>query len=81
MAPTRELAEQINEEARKLICGISVHSVAIYGGVKNYDQSKMLSFGCEILVSTPGRLIDMLKQKKITLKDIKFLLILIFIIK
>lgn len=75
MAPTRELAEQINEEARKLICGIGIHSVAIYGGVKMYDQSKKLSFGCEILVSTPGRLIDMLKQKKITLKNVKFLIL------
>lgn len=75
LAPTRELAEQINEEARKVIYSTGMHSVAIYGGIKIYEQSKKLSYGCEILVATPGRLIDMLKQGKVTLKFVKFLVL------
>lgn len=75
LAPTRELAEQINEEARKVIYSTGMHSVAIYGGIKIYEQSKKLSYGCEILVATPGRLIDMLKQGKVTLKFVRFLVL------
>jgi len=75
MAPTRELAEQINAEAKKVIAGLGIHSVAIYGGVKIYEQARKLTYGCEILVATPGRLIDMLKQKKVSVGFVKYVVL------
>jgi ATP-dependent RNA helicase DDX3X len=75
LAPTRELAEQINTEARKIIHRIGIHSVAVYGGVKLFIQDKLLHYGAEILVSTPGRLIDMLKHDKAKLNNVKYFII------
>ncbi len=75
LSPTRELAEQINSEAKKLIFNTGLHSVSIYGGVKMYEQNQRLSYGCEILVATPGRLIDCLKKGRISLSQVKVFII------
>ena len=75
LSPTRELAEQINTEARKLIYKIGINSVAVYGGVSKYDQSNKLMFNTEILVGTPGRLIDMLKNNILSLSCVKCLIL------
>lgn len=75
LSPTRELAEQINNEARKTIYKIGLHSVAVYGGVKSFDQSKKFYNGCEILIATPGRLIDMLKNSKVSLNNVMYFIL------
>lgn len=74
-APTRELAHQIFLEAKKFSrsCGIRVS--AVYGGMSKLEQFKELKAGCEIVVATPGRLIDMLKMKALTMQRATYLVL------
>lgn len=58
LVPTRELAEQIKVESRKMTGNGSPHSLAVYGGTKIEPQIKRLKTKPEIVVGTPGRLID-----------------------
>eukprot|EP00794_Sanderia_malayensis_P010050 gene10050-11079_t len=60
MTPTRELALQINKECRKFCKPLGLHSVCIYGGSGISEQIAELKRGAEIIVCTPGRMIDML---------------------
>ncbi len=75
LAPTRELVVQIETDAKQLgaHCGFVVQ--AIYGGVDYMKQKNALLDGADIIVGTPGRLIDYLKQKIYSLKDIEVLVI------
>jgi ATP-dependent RNA helicase RhlB len=75
LAPTRELVVQIEADAKQLgaHCGFVVQ--AIYGGVDYMKQKNALMDGADIIVGTPGRLIDYLKQKIYSLKDIEVLVI------
>ncbi len=75
MAPTRELAEQILENVRILAAHTPVKSIAIYGGVGKNPQIKTLRRGVDIIVACPGRLIDLLNGKALTLKSIKTLVL------
>ncbi len=58
-APTRELAQQIFIETKKFAKRLNLRVAAIYGGKGKYQLSKELRGGAEIIVATPGRLIDM----------------------
>ena len=75
LAPTRELVVQIEADAQLLggHCGLVVQ--AIYGGVDYMKQKNALRDGADIIVGTPGRLIDYLKQKIYSLKGIEMLVI------
>lgn len=75
LAPTRELVVQIEQDARLLgrECGCSIQ--AVYGGVDYNKQRKALRAGVDIVIGTPGRLIDYLKQKVCDLKSIEMLVI------
>jgi ATP-dependent RNA helicase RhlB len=75
LAPTRELVVQIEKDAQLLgaHCGFSIQ--AIYGGVDYMLQKNALKAGADVVVGTPGRLIDYLKQKIYSLKDIEVLVI------
>jgi ATP-dependent RNA helicase RhlB len=75
LAPTRELVVQIEADAKQLgaHCGFAVQ--AIYGGVDYMKQKNALMDGADIIVGTPGRLIDYLKQKIYSLKHIEVLVI------
>ena len=76
LAPTRELASQIAESVREYGKNMEFLSVAIvYGGVPIQRQIKRLSGGNDIIVATPGRLIDLLDRRSVTLKDIEFLIL------
>ncbi len=75
LIPTRELAEQIYKEARKLLHQTGVQITKIYGGVPHDTQIRELREGTDILVATPGRLIDFLNSKLITLKAVKYLIL------
>jgi len=59
VAPTRELAQQIHGEAEKFAPAVKARSVCIFGGVPKGDQCRELKSGCDILIATPGRLLDL----------------------
>ena len=61
VVPTRELAIQIYSDMADLALGTLIQPAALYGGTSREDQASMLSRGCDILIATPGRLIDMLQ--------------------
>ncbi|KAG7810534.1 hypothetical protein KL921_003029 [Ogataea angusta] len=75
LAPTRELVSQIYEEARKFSYRSWVRPVVVYGGAEVYLQMDQLKQGCDLLVATPGRLNDLLERGKISLKNIKYLVL------
>lgn len=60
LTPTRELAIQIHRECRKLATGVGIGAVCVYGGTGISEQIAELKRGTEIIVCTPGRMIDML---------------------
>ena len=70
MAPTRELAMQITEEIKKFGKYTKIRVVTVYGGQGMGIQLDALDRGVEIVVATPGRLIDHLKRGSIELRDI-----------
>jgi superfamily II DNA/RNA helicase len=74
LIPTRELAEQIYKEARKLTYQTGINPVKIYGGVNQDSQARELRYGCDVLIATPGRLLDFLKSGAITLSQVKYLI-------
>merc|ERR1711871_28925 len=73
LAPTRELAVQIYEEARKFTYQTGVRAVVVYGGAQVRDQMRELDRGVDILVATPGRLEDFCERGKVCLSDCMFL--------
>lgn len=75
VAPTRELVIQICEEANILGGSTGFRMLPVYGGINYNKQRNELSHGVDILVGTPGRLIDYLKQKIYSLKKTQFLVI------
>ncbi|KAK8913783.1 DEAD-box ATP-dependent RNA helicase 24 [Platanthera zijinensis] len=74
-APTRELAHQIYLEAKKFAKQNGLRVSAIYGGMSKHDQLKELKAGCDVVVATPGRLIDMLKLKALTMMRATYLVL------
>lgn len=60
MAPTRELALQIKTEADKFGRPVGCRAVAVYGGAPKWGQTRELQAGCELVIATPGRMMDML---------------------
>jgi len=75
LAPTRELVSQIHEEAKKFSAHTPVRPVVIYGGVDIRAQIEDLEYGCDILVATPGRLIDMIERVRVSLTQVHYLVL------
>jgi ATP-dependent RNA helicase RhlB len=75
MAPTRELAVQIEEEAKAVGRYLPFQIGAFYGGVGYGNQQKLLRNNCDILVGTPGRVLDLNSGGEMNLMDIAFLVI------
>ncbi|EDV40648.1 uncharacterized protein Dana_GF23818 [Drosophila ananassae] len=75
LAPTRELSLQIYNEAKKFGKVYNLNVVCCYGGGSKWEQSKALEQGAEIVVATPGRMIDMVKMKATNLKRVTFLVL------
>jgi ATP-dependent RNA helicase RhlE len=71
IAPTRELAEQINQATRDLSRNTKIRSAAIYGGVGKKSQITALNKGTEIIIATPGRLLDLTREKKVDYSHIE----------
>ncbi|MBE9529108.1 MAG: DEAD/DEAH box helicase [Proteobacteria bacterium] len=75
LVPTRELATQVSKEADKLGNHLSLRSIAIYGGVDYDKQIGPLKEGVDIIVATPGRLMDLYKSKAFSLSSIEMFII------
>ena len=75
MVPTRELAIQINDVFVELGRHTKVNSYAIFGGVEQDPQIEKLQKGIDVLVSTPGRMFDLISQKYLNLERVEFLIL------
>uniref|UniRef100_A0A8C5AQE5 RNA helicase n=1 Tax=Gadus morhua TaxID=8049 RepID=A0A8C5AQE5_GADMO len=73
VCPTRELCQQIHTECKRFGKAYSLRSVAVYGGGSMWEQAKALQEGAEIVVCTPGRLIDHVKKKATSLQRVSYL--------
>lgn len=71
LAPTRELAIQIEENFAAYARYTNIKSLVIFGGVSQNTQTKALKQGVDILIGTPGRMIDLYNQKFLKLNDVK----------
>jgi ATP-dependent RNA helicase DeaD len=75
MTPTRELALQVATEAEKLAPSRRFRTVAVYGGARMGKQLDGLSRGCDLVVGTPGRMLDHLRRGSMSLNDIRFVVL------
>jgi ATP-dependent RNA helicase RhlE len=75
LAPTRELAVQIEDEIHGLAYHTPITSAAVYGGVEMGVQERALRAGVDIIVATPGRLIDHLRQQNADLTGVELLVL------
>jgi ATP-dependent RNA helicase RhlE len=75
LAPTRELAAQVEESVRVYGKNVALKSAAIYGGVPIDPQIAQLRQGVEILVATPGRLLDHVQSKTVMFHAVEFLVL------
>lgn len=65
VVPTRELATQIFDEARRLCYRSMLRPCVIYGGAPSGEQIQQLRKGCDLLIATPGRLLDFLERSNL----------------
>lgn len=72
LAPTRELAIQIHESFKTYGKHLNLKSAVIFGGVSQKPQTDALALGLDILVATPGRLLDLINQKHVHLNKVKY---------
>jgi ATP-dependent RNA helicase RhlE len=75
LAPTRELAGQINERFRAYGRGLSLRTAVVFGGVGQAQQVKALAQGVDILIATPGRLLDLHGQQHVSFDEISILVL------
>ncbi|MFT5055235.1 MAG: ATP-dependent RNA helicase RhlE, partial [Oceanospirillaceae bacterium] len=75
LTPTRELAAQIYENVREYSCFIDFKSTVIFGGVNQNPQVRALKSGVDLLVATPGRLLDLVNQGHLRLDRVEILVL------
>ncbi|PNF30121.1 putative ATP-dependent RNA helicase DDX23 [Cryptotermes secundus] len=75
LAPTRELAQQIEEETNKFGQPLGIRTVVVVGGLSREEQSFRLRMGCEIVIATPGRLIDVLENRYLVLNQCTYIVL------
>jgi ATP-dependent RNA helicase RhlE len=75
LAPTRELAIQVEESVRNYAADSGLDVIAVFGGVPLEPQQKKLRAGVDIVVATPGRLIDHLERQNVVLDDLEILVL------
>jgi ATP-dependent RNA helicase DeaD len=75
LVPTRELAMQVSEAVHKYARGTGIQVVPLYGGASMQQQIRSLSRGADIAVATPGRALDHLRRKTLTLDAIRVLVL------
>lgn len=72
LAPTRELADQIKDSFKNYSKNLGIKTEVVYGGVSQKNQEKALAKGFDVLVATPGRLLDLMNQKLVSLAKVKY---------
>ena len=75
LAPTRELAAQVAESSRSYGKYLHLHTFQVFGGVNINPQISALRSGCDVLVATPGRLLDLAQQRAVDLSKIQVLVL------
>jgi ATP-dependent RNA helicase RhlE len=75
LAPTRELAGQICDRFRAYGRGLPLRTLAIFGGVSQFHQVKALKAGVDVLIATPGRLLDLCNQRHVRLDQVAILVL------
>jgi ATP-dependent RNA helicase DeaD len=75
LAPTRELVVQVAAEARKLTPSKHCRTLPIYGGQSFREQLTHMKRGCDIAVGTPGRLLDHLSRRTLTLQRVRYVVL------
>uniref|UniRef100_A0A336KTP2 RNA helicase n=1 Tax=Culicoides sonorensis TaxID=179676 RepID=A0A336KTP2_CULSO len=75
LAPTRELAQQIQQVASTFGSTSYIRNTCLFGGSSRYSQERELRRGVEIVIATPGRLIDFLESNVINLKQVTYLVL------
>lgn len=73
LAPTRELANQVEKELKE--SAPYLKTVCVYGGVSYNTQQNALSRGVDVVVGTPGRLMDLIKSKSLQLGEVEYLVL------
>jgi ATP-dependent RNA helicase RhlE len=71
LTPTRELAAQVEQSVKDYGKYVDLRSLVIFGGVSERPQMDKLRHGCDILVATPGRLLDLAQQRAVSLAEVK----------
>jgi ATP-dependent RNA helicase RhlE len=72
LTPTRELAIQVDQSFKAYGKYLSLQHTAIFGGISQHPQVNQLKRGTDILIATPGRLLDLMKQRLLSLEDVKY---------
>jgi ATP-dependent RNA helicase RhlE len=75
LTPTRELAVQVHEATVSFAQGTKMRAVVVFGGVSQKTQERELRKGCDVMVATPGRLLDLINQHVISLAHVEFLVL------
>lgn len=75
LAPTRELAQQIFDEGRRFAYCTGIAPVVVYGGADVRDQLRQIERGCDLLVATPGRLVDLIERGRLAMENVRFLVL------
>jgi len=75
LCPTRELAIQIHESLTAYGRNLNIKTCVIFGGVPQQKQERELSRGCDVLIATPGRLLDLIQQKIVRIDKIGYLVL------
>jgi ATP-dependent RNA helicase RhlE len=75
LAPTRELASQIAQSFRTYGAGLNLKTAVIFGGVSQRPQTEAVARGVDVLVATPGRLLDLIEQRLLSLGQVEILVV------
>ncbi|MGB0893751.1 MAG: DEAD/DEAH box helicase [Parashewanella sp.] len=75
LAPTRELAAQVGDSVQTYSSNLSLRSTVVFGGVKINPQMMKLRRGVDVLIATPGRLLDLYNQNAISFKQLEILVL------
>jgi superfamily II DNA/RNA helicase len=75
LAPTRELADQVAENMKQYASKSPLRVAVVYGGVDMKPQTEALRRGCEVVIATPGRLLDHIEQKNTSLSQVQIVVL------
>ncbi|GMV59003.1 MAG: DEAD/DEAH box helicase [Burkholderiaceae bacterium] len=75
LTPTRELAEQVADNLKKYASKTALRVTCVYGGVDMDPQTEALRKGCEVVIATPGRLLDHIQQKNTSLSQVQIVVL------